>query len=110
MCCFRDKKTGTRHPKGCRVPVFSVLSARGSSRDGDGLHGQLAVTAVHHQGVALLHLAGDDPAADEGLHRVLEIPTQGPGAVDGIVGAVDDVLLGPVGQVHGELLVAQTPV
>ena len=41
---------------------------------------------------------------------MLEVTAQGPGAVNGIVGAVDDVVLGPLGETHGELLVSQPTV
>ena len=48
-----------------------------------GVHGELPAPAVHRDAGAGLHLVGDDLLADEGLHRVLEEPAQGTGAVDG---------------------------
>ena len=62
-----------------------------------GVHGELAVLAVHGEGVAGGHLVGNDLAADEGLHRVLHEAAQGTGAVYGVVGAVDDEVLGGLG-------------
>ena len=38
------------------------------------IHDQLAVPVVHGQALTALHLIGNDLPADEGLHRVLEIP------------------------------------
>ena len=81
-----------------------------AGEDGFGLYGQLAVHAVHGEGVAAAHLIADDLPADESLHRVLHEAAQGPGAEGGVVGAVDDELLGRRGEGHGELLVRQAAV
>src|SRR5699024_4659489 len=68
---------------------------------------QRAVPHIHHQGGVGGHVAGDDPPAHQVLHRVLEIPAQGPGTVHGVVGGVQDVVLGRLGELHAQPLVGQ---
>ena len=65
-------------PVGQRLAVHHL-----AGEDLGGRDGEIAVPAVHGEGVAAFHLAGDDLPADEGLHRMLEVAAQGPGAVDG---------------------------
>ena len=92
-------------PAGRRSAVHHL-----SGEDLGGRDREITVLAVHGEGVAALHLAGDDLPADEGLHTVLHEAAQGTGAEGRVVGAVDDVLLGRRGEGHLELLILQAAV
>ena len=81
------------------------LSVRMRSR-----HGQFPAVVINGQRRAGCDLVGDDLPADQRLHTVLHEAAQRPGAVDRIVGAVDDILLGRVGQLDRELLVGDAAV
>ena len=52
-------------------------------RDMGSVHRQLAVLHGDGEGGAGHHIPGDELPGDEGLHRVLDVPTQGPGAEGG---------------------------
>ena len=71
---------------------------------------QFAVLTVYDQCGSGGDLVGDDLPAHQRLHRVLEVAAEGSCAVDGVVGGVDDRVLGGIGQLHGELLVLQAAV
>ena len=62
---------------------------------------------VHSEAGAGLHLIGNNFSANEGLHRVLEVPPQRPGPVDGVVSGLNDLRLGGGGEDCGELLIGQ---
>lgn len=59
---------GQQTPPECRNAPGVFFEMIGN---GNLLHRQLAVPAVHREDLAGIHLIGNDLPADEGLHRVL---------------------------------------
>ena len=63
---------------------------------------------VHSQGVPCRVGAADDLLGDHRFHMGLDVPLQGAGAVDWVIAAVDDGVLGRVGDNQFQLFVLQT--
>ena len=63
---------------------------------------------IHGQGVPCRVGAADDLLRDHRFHMGLDVPLQGAGAVDRVIAAVDDGILGCVGDNQFQLFVLQT--